>query len=70
METKEKPKIEEIKYLGMMMGQNAWGNDDAEKIINWYKSQLKREIDNNIKLEQENFILSIQKPKDKWFSWF
>lgn len=69
METK--PSIEEIKYLGMMMGQNAWGNADAEKIIEWYKAQFAREMEKNLLLEQENFLLQLRHQRnDKWFSWF
>lgn len=65
----KKPKIEEINYLGMMMAQNAWGNDDAKKIIEWYKAKLEKEMNKNLQLEQENFVLSIRR-KDRWFSWF
>jgi hypothetical protein len=53
----EKPKIEDLKFLGMMMGQNAWGNDDCQKIIDWYKDNLLLEIEKNLKLEMENFRL-------------
>ena len=54
-------KIEDIKYLGMMMGQNAWGNDDAKKIIKWYQVRLEEEMEKNMKLEMENFRLSVKK---------
>ena len=57
----KKPQLKDIKYLGMMMGQNAWGNDDAEKIIKWYQEKLKEEIDKNVKLEMKNFSLSVRK---------
>jgi hypothetical protein len=51
----EKPKIEDIKYIGMMMGRNAWGNDDAKKIIDWYKERLSYEMEKNLSLELDYF---------------
>ena len=62
IELYNKPKTEEIKYLGKMFAQNAWGNDDAKKIIDWYAVQLEREMEKNMVLEIENFKLSC-KPK-------
>jgi hypothetical protein len=53
----DKPSIEDIKYIGSMMGQKAWGNDDAIKIIDWYKNQLIKEMKKNLELETDNFRL-------------
>lgn len=58
----EKPPLEDIKYLGKLFTQDVWGNDGAEKTIEWYRSQLKRETDENARLEMENFRLSIKRP--------
>lgn len=58
----KKPKLSEIKFLGSMFGQNVWGNNDAEKAIQWYISCLEEEMDKNAKLEMENFALEC-KPK-------
>ena len=53
----EKPKLEEIKYLGRVFAPNAWGNSDAEKVIQWYCDRLEEEMKKNCLLDIENFIL-------------
>lgn len=52
----EKPDINEIKFLGKMYAQNAWGNTDAEKAIKWLEDRLCEEIDRNAQLEVERFF--------------
>ena len=61
----KKPSIKEIKYIGMVMGQDVWGNDSAIKMIELHKTQLETEMDKNRRLEIENFELSVEK-KSFW----
>jgi hypothetical protein len=59
-----KPEQKDLIFLGRMYGQNAWGNEDAKKIIEWLDKALLREIDKNEKLEMETFSLSMRR---NWF---
>jgi len=55
-----KPSIEQIKYLGRMYAQDAWGNDDAEKALLWQDARLREEMEKNMELEQRLFTTECQ----------
>ena len=44
----EKPKLEDIKFLGTMFGKDVWGNKEAEELINFLEKEvegLRRQLD-------------------------
>ena len=58
----DKPKIEDIKYIGSWMGKSVWGDSRVEEIVKYYTNALEKEWEKNMNLEVENFRLSVKRP--------
>ena len=55
-----KPKLKDIKYIGTMMGKEAWGDENAGKIIKWYQEQLHEQMEKNVFLEEEKYTIKTE----------
>lgn len=60
MKTPKEPQEKELKFLGTFYAKDAWGNEDADKLIKWLHARLEEEMEKNAALEMRNFSLEIK----------